>query len=86
MASDFCTEDGALRLKNKIEEYWKSRGFDVNIDLVDAGFIPAMRSARTDVRSNMINGMPTLGMGGSLRGSSDKNFEYAQDVSRQMMN
>jgi hypothetical protein len=30
----------------------------VNIELVDAGFMPAMRSARTDVRSNMVNGMP----------------------------
>ena len=58
MTSDFCTFDGAKRLKNKIEEYWKNRGFDVNIDLVDAGFVPAMRSARTDVRSNMVNGMP----------------------------
>lgn len=61
MANDFCTEDGARRLKLKIEEYWKDRGYDVNVDLVDAGFIPAMRSARTDVRSNMINGMPTPG-------------------------
>jgi hypothetical protein len=30
----------------------------VDVDLVDAGFVPAMRSARTDVRSNMVNGMP----------------------------
>ncbi len=58
MASDFCTEDGAKRLKNKIEEYWRNRGFDVSVDLVDAGFVPAMRSARCDVRSNMVNGMP----------------------------
>lgn len=58
MNSDFCNQDGARRLKAKIEEYWTQRGFDVNINLVDAGFVPAMRSARTDVRSNMINGMP----------------------------
>ena len=58
MTGDFCTEDGARKLKNKIEEYWRNRGFEVNIDLVDAGFVPAMRSARTDVRSNMVNGMP----------------------------
>ena len=31
---------------------------EVEVDLVDAGFVPAMRSARTDVRSNMVNGMP----------------------------
>ncbi len=58
MNSDFCNQDGAQRLKAKIEEYWSTRGFDVNINLVDAGFVPAMRSARTDVRSNMVNGMP----------------------------
>ena len=29
-----------------------------DIELTEAGFMPAMRSARTDVRSNMVNGMP----------------------------
>lgn len=59
MNGDWCTNDGALKLKEKIEAYWRDRGFDVNIDLVEAGFIAAMRSGRTDVRSNMVNGMPT---------------------------
>ena len=58
MNGDFCDQDGARKLKAKIEEYWATRGFDVSINLVDAGFVPAMRSARTDVRSNMVNGMP----------------------------
>lgn len=58
MANDWCNEDGAKRLKHKIEQYWSERGYDVSIDLVDACFIAAMRSARTDVRSNMVNGMP----------------------------
>ena len=58
MNGDFCDQDGARKLKMKIEEYWASRGFDVSINLIDAGFVPAMRSARTDVRSNMVNGMP----------------------------
>lgn len=58
MNGDFCDQDGARKLKAKIEEYWASRGFEVHINLVDAGFVPAMRSARTDVRSNMVNGMP----------------------------
>ena len=86
MASDFCTEDGALRIKHKIEEYWKNRGFDVNIDLVDAGFIPAMRSARTDIRSNMVNGMPTSGTGGSLREASQQDFKFEKGINRQLMN
>ena len=59
MNGDWCTTDGALKLKEKIEAYWRDRGYDVNIDLVEAGFIAAMRSGRTDVRSNMVNGMPT---------------------------
>jgi len=58
MDSDFCTVDGARRLKLKIEEFWRDRGYDVSIKLVDAGFMAAMRSARTDVRSDMVNGMP----------------------------
>ena len=55
---DWCNNDGARRLKDKIAEYWSDRGYEVEVDLVDAGFVPAMRSARTDVRSNMVNGMP----------------------------
>ena len=58
MTNDYCTTEGARRLKQRIEEYWRERGFEVNVDLVDAGFMPAMRSARTDVRSNMVNGLP----------------------------
>jgi hypothetical protein len=59
MNGDFCDDDGARKLKAKIEEYWSTRGFDVQVNLVEAGFVAAMRSARTDVRSNMMNGMPT---------------------------
>ena len=55
---DWCNMDGAKRLREKIREYWAERGYDVDVDLVDAGFVPAMRSARTDLRSNMVNGMP----------------------------
>lgn len=59
MSGDWCTTNGARKLKDKIEAYWRERGYDVDIDLVEAGFIAAMRSGRTDVRSNMVNGMPT---------------------------
>lgn len=55
---DWCNTEGAKRLREKIREYWAERGYDVDVDLVDAGFVPAMRSARTDLRSNMVNGMP----------------------------
>jgi len=55
---DHCTKDGANRLKSMIESYWRRQGYDVNIELVSEGFVPAMRSGRTDLRSNMVNGMP----------------------------
>jgi len=58
MDTDFCNVDGARRLKTRIEEYWKERGFNVDIKLVEAPFVAAMRSARTDVRSDMVNGFP----------------------------
>ncbi|MBI1250366.1 MAG: phosphoglycolate phosphatase [Alphaproteobacteria bacterium] len=59
MEHDWCNADGARRLKLKIEEYWRERGYNVDVKLVDAGFVAAMRSARTDVRSDMVNGLPT---------------------------
>jgi hypothetical protein len=59
MDHDFCTGEGARRLKQRIEEYWRERGYEVDVKLVDASFVAAMRSARTDVRSNMVNGLPS---------------------------
>ena len=46
MNGDFCDNDGARRLKQKIEEYWTGRGFDVSINLVDAGFATPYLVAR----------------------------------------
>ena len=58
MTGDYCTRDGAERIKKQIEEYWAERGRPVTIDLVQGAFLASMRSARTDVRSNMVNGIP----------------------------
>jgi len=58
MSGDYCNADGARDLKQRIEAYWVEKGFDVQIKLIDGAFMAAMRSARTDVRSDMINGMP----------------------------
>jgi len=57
--TDLCDRDGAGRLATKIQDFWRKRGFDVHVEMKDEGFVSTMRSARTDVRSNMINGMPT---------------------------
>jgi hypothetical protein len=55
---DWCTVEGAKRLKARIEAFWADRGETVEVKLVDASFVAAMRSARCDIRSNMINGLP----------------------------
>ena len=56
--SDFCSRDGAHAIKAKIEAYWRERGQTVQVMLHNVGFHPAIRAARFDVRSDMINGMP----------------------------
>ena len=56
--SDLCNRDGASRLAQKIQDFWRKQGFDVVVEMKDEGFVSTMRSDRTDVRSNMINGMP----------------------------
>ncbi|HRH24691.1 MAG TPA: hypothetical protein PK109_03860 [Candidatus Paceibacterota bacterium] len=56
---DHCNKEGATRLKLRLEEYWRERGYLVEMKIVPAGFVTAMRSAREDVRSDMINGFPT---------------------------
>lgn len=55
---DFCSRDGANALKAKIEAYWRERGASVQVMLHNVGFHPAIRAARFDVRSDMVNGMP----------------------------
>ncbi len=57
--ADLCDDDGASRLATKIQDFWRKRGFDVDVEMKEEGFVSTMRSARTDVRSNMVNGMPT---------------------------
>lgn len=56
--ADLCNKDGAARLAAKIQEFWRKKGFDVEVETRDEGFVSTMRSARTDLRSDMINGMP----------------------------
>ncbi|MBB4658437.1 hypothetical protein [Parvularcula dongshanensis] len=62
--SDYCSSDGANRLQVLIADYWRKKGFDVNVELVQQGFVSTMRSSRYDVRSDMVNGMPRRNMSG----------------------
>lgn len=59
---DLCDDNGAARLAAKIQDFWKKRGFDVDVEMKPEGFVSTMRSARTDVRSDMVNGMPRRSM------------------------
>lgn len=56
--SDLCTKNGADRLALQIREFWRKRGYEVSVETREEGFISTMRSARTDLRSDMVNGMP----------------------------
>jgi hypothetical protein len=58
--ADYCSRDGAQALKDKIEAYWRERGQNVMVALHNVGFHPAIRAARFDVRSDMVNGMPRV--------------------------
>jgi len=56
--ADLCTDDGAMRLATKIQDFWRKKGYDVDTETIAKGFVSTMRSARTDIRSDMVNGMP----------------------------
>lgn len=73
METDFCNVDGARRIKQRIEEFWKDKGYNVDVKLVEAPFVAAMRSARTDVRSDMVNGFPRKGRSEAENGNRRDN-------------
>jgi hypothetical protein len=47
-----------MALKEKIEAYWRERGQHVMVSLQNVGFHPAIRAARYDLRTDMVNGLP----------------------------
>ncbi|HWA01642.1 MAG TPA: hypothetical protein VG841_15145 [Caulobacterales bacterium] len=55
---NYTDRAGASALKERIENYWRERGHSVEVQLVEAPFTPAVRAARFDLRSEMINGLP----------------------------
>ena len=58
-SNDLCNALGAGRLKQRIEEFWRARGCAVKVQLLESRFTAAMRSSRTDVRSDMLDGLPS---------------------------
>jgi hypothetical protein len=57
-SNDWTCPAGAAALKSKIETYWRERGYEVQVLLVDGPFSAALRATRVDVRSEMVNGLP----------------------------
>ncbi len=56
--ADWTNSNGAAALKTKIETFWRERGYEVQVMLVDGPFSAALRATRVDVRSELINGLP----------------------------
>jgi hypothetical protein len=56
--SDYTDRAGAQILKARIEAYWRARGCEVQVTLAPASFTPALRAARFDIRSELLNGLP----------------------------
>lgn len=56
--SEFTDKAGAAELKARIEAYWRAKGHDVQVVLVEGAFTPALRASRIDVRSDLVNGLP----------------------------
>ena len=55
---DLADREGAIRLRDHLKAYWRERGYEIDADVIPMGFTPAMRSARWDVRTNLVNGRP----------------------------
>ena len=57
-AGEYTDRAGAEILKARIEAYWRERGHEIQVTLVQAAFTAAVRAARYDVRSEFTNGLP----------------------------
>ena len=67
---DYCSREGALALKEKIESYWRARGREVAVSLQNVGFHPAIRAARYDLRTDMVNGFPRQTLSAEKQGQT----------------
>lgn len=78
---DYCSAEGAAELKAQIEHYWRERGYEVRVDLVQAGFEAVMRSCRHDMRSDLVNGWPTRTRE-EARANAERSFAAREDSVR----
>ena len=57
--ANYCDRKGAEALKSKIEVYWALRGKRVQVWIEQKAFHAALRGSRFDVRSDLVNGLPS---------------------------
>ena len=55
---EWCDEQGALAIAERIKAYWAKRGFHVETRVIYQPFSHGMRSGRYDVRSDLMNALP----------------------------
>lgn len=55
---NYCDHTGATRIKERIEAYWRERGYEVSVVLVQGQYSNILRETRMDLRSDMVNGLP----------------------------
>lgn len=63
--ADYTDQRGASTLKERIEAYWRERGFDIQVILVEGAFTQSLRGCRMDLRSDLINGLPRQALRGA---------------------
>ena len=64
---NYCSPKGAETLKEKIEDYWRERGYHVRVQILKAGFHMAARGSRCDIRSDLLNGIPPVRLSTMVR-------------------
>ena len=64
---NYCSPKGAEALKEKIEDYWRERGYHVRVQIMKAGFAMAARGSRYDIRSDLLNGIPPVRLSTMVR-------------------
>ena len=55
---NLSSKRGAELLATMIVEYWRERGYIVQMHIVSAGFHSTLQHVRHDIRSDMVNGLP----------------------------
>lgn len=55
---DATSATGAQRIKERIERYWRERGFEVHVTLKRLPYIAVAREAAFAISSDLINGLP----------------------------